>query len=100
MFTIELHIFKTVTQHPVTFCVISLRRVAEVEAGRAPQVLTIDHDESVGLSSSDDDEMSDEEVDACLDTFKPLARLSQSDCSLPGIASGQLATLLYVNFAQ
>jgi len=64
----------------------------EIESSRAPQVLTIDHDESVNISSSeeddDDDDVSDEEVAACSELLDSSAHLSQPD-SLPGIGSGQ-----------
>jgi len=62
----------------------------EIEAGRAPQVLKIDHDESVHVSTSEDedDDVSDEEVAACSEPFHSPAPLSQPD-SLPGIESGQ-----------
>jgi len=73
----------------------TFRRVEEIEAGRAPQVLTIDHDDSEAASSSDDDDdddddVSDEEVAACSERFQCPTPLSQPDYSLPGIASGQL----------
>jgi len=65
----------------------------ELESSRAPQVLKIDHDESIHVSSSeddddDDDDILDEEVAACSEPFDSPAPLSQPD-SLPGIGSGQ-----------
>jgi len=62
--------------------------VQEINASRAPQVLKIDHDDSLHVSSSDveDDDMSDEEIAACSELFYP-EPLPQSDL-LPGIESG------------
>ena len=67
----------------------------ELKSSRAPQVLKIDHDESVHVSSSEDDDdddvdddISDEEVAACSEPFDFPAPLSQPD-SLPGIGSGE-----------
>jgi len=66
------------------------RRVQEIELSRAPQVLQIDHDDSVDVSSSDDDDvdLSDDDVAACSEPFCCPAALPQAE-SLPGIESGQ-----------
>jgi len=57
-------------------------------------VLKIDHDDSVCVSSSDDD-TSDEEIAACLEPFPHPETLQQSD-SLPGIESGLHFSLQYL----
>jgi len=64
--------------------------VEEIEASRAPQVLHIDHDDSVHVSSSEDEDgdMSDEEIAACSQPFYSPAPLPQP-LSLPGIESSQ-----------
>lgn len=61
----------------------------QIDASRAPQVLKIDHDESVRVSSSEveDDDMSDEEIAACTELFRHPEPLPYSDL-LPGIESG------------
>ena len=66
------------------------RRVQEIEASRAPQVLTIDHDDSEDVSSSDDEDdvLSDDDVAACSEPLCCPAALPQPE-SLPGIESGQ-----------
>jgi len=76
----------------LSHCILlhTFRRVKEIEASRAPQVLQIDHDDSVDVSSSDDDDgdLSDDEIAACSKPFYCPAPLPQPD-SLPGIESGQ-----------
>lgn len=59
-------------------------------ASRTPQLLQIDHDDSVIVSSSEDedDDLSDDEIAACSEPFSLPAPLTQPD-SLPGIESGQ-----------
>lgn len=61
----------------------------EIDASRAPQVLKIDHDDSVNVSSSDveDDDLSDEEIAACSELFYSPEPLPQSEL-LPGIEPG------------
>ena len=66
----------------------------EIDASRAPQVLKIDHDDSVDVSSSDveDDDVSDDEIAACSELYYHPEPLPQSDL-LPGIESGLLLVI-------
>ena len=61
----------------------------EIDASRAPQVLKIDHDDSIPVSSSDieDDDVSDDEIAACSEIFDYPEPLPQSYL-LPDIESG------------
>jgi len=63
--------------------------VQEINASRAPQVLKIDHDDSIPVSGSDveDDDISDEEIAACSELFDHPEPLAQAYL-LPGIESG------------
>jgi len=67
------------------------RRVQEIEASRAAQVLQIEHGECIHVSSSEaeDDDLSDEEITTeCSEPFCLPELLPQSEL-LPDIESGQ-----------
>jgi len=75
--------------HSVTTVFLYMfRRVQEIELSRAPQVLKIDYDDSVDVSSSDDEDVDLSDDAACSEPFCYPAALPQPE-SLPGIESGQ-----------